>query len=186
MSKLRAQLNFDQKTVIGFVGSIFPYHGVDRLLDAFVSLSSSYPDARLLIVGDGETRAQLEARCAQLKLQEKIHFSGNVKHSDVPNYIELMDIAVMPKSNWYGSPVKIFEYGLLKKAVLAPDNVPVRDVMIPDVDGVLIRDSVDELKSALVRLLKDEDFRNKLATNFHEKVTTKHRWEDVARKILAV
>jgi len=186
VSKLRAQLNFDQKTVIGFVGSIFPYHGVDRLLDAFVSLSSSYPDARLLIVGDGETRAQLEARCAQLKLQEKIHFSGNVKHSDVPNYIELMDIAVMPKSNWYGSPVKIFEYGLLKKAVLAPDNVPVRDVMIPDVDGVLIRDSVDELKSALVRLLKDEDFRNKLATNFHEKVTTKHRWEDVARKILAV
>jgi len=186
VSKLRAQLNFDQKTVIGFVGSIFPYHGVDRLLDAFVSLSSSYPDARLLIVGDGETRAQLEARCAQLKLQEKVHFSGNVKHSDVPNYIELMDIAVMPKSNWYGSPVKIFEYGLLKKAVLAPDNVPVRDVMIPDVDGILIRDSVNELKSALVRLLKDEDFRNKLASNFHEKVTTKHRWEDVVRKILAV
>ena len=113
VSKLRSKLHFDQKTVIGFVGSIFPYHGVDRLLDAFASLSSSYPDARLLIVGDGETRTQLEARSSQLKLHEKIHFSGNVKHSEVPNYIELMDIAVMPKSNWYGSPVKIFEYALV-------------------------------------------------------------------------
>lgn len=182
---LRTQLNFEQKTVIGFVGSIFPYHGVDRLLDAFASLSTEYPSARLLIVGDGGTRAQLEARCSDLKLEDKVHFSGNVKHSDVPNYIDLMDIAVMPKSNWYGSPVKIFEYGLLKKAILAPDNVPVRDVMIPDVDGVLIHDSVDELKSALVRLLEDEDFRRSIAANFHHKVTTEHLWEHVARKILA-
>jgi glycosyltransferase involved in cell wall biosynthesis len=182
---LRTKLNFEEKTVIGFVGSIFPYHGVDRLLDAFTSMEGDYPNARLLIVGDGETRPQLEEKCERLGLSDKVHFSGNVRHADVPNYIELMDITVMPKSNWYGSPVKIFEYGLLKKAIIAPDNVPVRDVMIPDVDGILILDSVDELKSALTKLLKDEELRQRVADSFHQKVTTQHRWQDVATKILA-
>lgn len=182
---LRAQLNFEDKTVIGFVGSIFPYHGVGRLLDAFTEMERDYSNARLLIVGDGETRPQLEAKCEELGLSEKVHFSGNVRHKDVPNYIDLMDITVMPKSNWYGSPVKIFEYGLLKKAIIAPDNVPVRDVMVPDVDGILILDSVNELKSALAKLLKDDELRQRVADNFHQKVTTQHRWQDVVTKILA-
>lgn len=182
---LRSDLHFDEKTVIGFVGSIFPYHGVDRLLEAFTGLSLDHPDARLLIVGDGETRPALEARAAQLGLSDKVHFSGNVKHSDVPNYIDLMDITVMPKSNWYGSPVKIFEYGLLKKAIIAPDNVPVRDVMTPEEDGLLIRDDVGELKDALRRLLGDPDLRDRVAGSFYQKVVTNHRWQDVANKILA-
>lgn len=171
--------------VIGFVGSIFPYHGVDVLLETFHKWIVGKPGSyKLLIVGDGEVLPTLKEYALKNFSEGKVIFTGNVPHNDVYNYISLMNIAVMARSNWYGSPVKIFEYGALGKAIIAPDTVPVRDVMIDRVDGLLIKDNENELMRAINFLVSNPDKAEKMANSFREKVCEKHTWYKVGEKIL--
>lgn len=172
--------------VIGFVGSIFKYHGVDRLLESFANLVNEYPKKsfRLLVVGDGMVLPDLKKIAIKLGINKSVIFFGNVPHRDVYTYIDLMDIAVMASSNWYGSPVKVFEYGAMKKAIVAPDNVPMRDVMINEKEGILVNEGRDEVFDALKKLVFNDALRIELAESFHEKVESQYTWDKVASDIV--
>jgi glycosyltransferase involved in cell wall biosynthesis len=173
-----------EHNVIGFVGSIFAYHGVDLLIEAFAHLEKHYPNIRLIIVGDGEVLPTLRKRTEELGLNNRIFFTGNVPHRDVYNYISLMDITVMARSNWYGSPVKIFEYGAMGKSIIAPKVVPVEDVMTHGVHGLLIEDTMEELVKALTQMLDQPEESKSMALAFQQKVMEQHNWQNVASQIL--
>ena len=178
---------FDLKnthTVFGFVGSIFPYHGVDIMIESFSTLEKENDNLRMLIVGDGEILPDLKRRVSELKLGNKIHFTGNVVHNQVYDYLKIMDITIMARSNWYGSPVKIFEYGAMKKAIIAPRVVPVLDVMQHEIDGLLIEASQAELTQSMRFMIDHPEQRNSMAMTFHEKVMREHTWNRVAQQIL--
>ncbi|MBL7943067.1 MAG: glycosyltransferase family 4 protein [Flavobacteriales bacterium] len=170
--------------VIGFVGSIFKYHGVDRLIEAFERIRMKHAPLRLLIVGDGIVLPELRKYVEERGLANAVYFAGNVPHEQVYNYISLMDVAVMATSNWYGSPVKVFEYGALQKAIIAPDNGPLRDVMEPDKDGLLVSSTPGELESALDKLLGNQALCEAMGLHFHNKVMQSHTWMHVVQQIL--
>lgn len=172
-------------TVLGFVGSIFPYHGVDALIEVFARLQTQADKPlHLLVVGDGEILGQLKERVQALGISARVTFTGNVPHQQVYRYIDLMDITIMARSNWYGSPVKIFEYGIMEKCIIAPDVIPVRDVMIDGEDGLLVTDNIASLQAAIEKLLDDQVYRHRLAANFHRKVKERHTWNKVSETIL--
>lgn len=181
VEKLRLQYNPNNKLVVGFVGSIFPYHGVDLLIQAF---ERALKDAVLLIVGDGESVPELERYVKENSLEERVFFTGSVPHGDVFHYIEIMDICCMMNSNWYGSPVKIFEYGLMNKAVIAPDVKPVRDVMIHKKDGLLVSNSLSVMCDSLKTLAFDNQLRRQMAGSWNKKVLENYTWKMAAQKTL--
>ncbi|MFT7240970.1 MAG: glycosyltransferase involved in cell wall biosynthesis [Cryomorphaceae bacterium] len=183
VAAIREAYQLSGKTVIGFVGSIFPYHGVDLLIDAFAQLDNS-AEARLLIVGDGEALPELKAKVRSLGILDRCIFTGSVPHREVYPLIETMDICVMPDSNWYGSPVKIFEYGLMKKPVIAPDLGPLRDVMTDGENGLLVIPNSKALKEALQQLVTNFALREKIAIAWHEKVLLEYTWDTAAKKVL--
>lgn len=167
--------------VFGFVGSFFAWHGIDLMILAFKGLVNQYPNIRLLIVGDGAIRADLEQLAQDCP---GVTFTGQVPHGQVFSYIDMMDVAIMANSNWYGSPVKIFEYGAMGKAIIAPDNIPVKDVMVPDIDGILVQPNVESLRSAMEFYIKNPDRRAQMAVHFQQKVLTQHTWQQTAQQIL--
>lgn len=171
--------------VIGFVGSIFPYHGVDVLINAYAKLidQSEFKNIKLLIVGDGESRTTLEENCDRMNIRENVIFTGNVPHKEVASYISVMDVAVMAKSNWYGSPVKIFEYGILGKFIIAPNTVPVHDVMIHGIHGHIVSNE-NELLDSLNFAISNKSVADKMASTFQHKVINEHSWDAMAKKIL--
>ena len=174
------------KTVIGFVGSIFPWHGVDLLISAFkVVLDVTKKPIHLLIVGDGEILPKLKAQVEKDGLGNLITFTGNVQHQDVFNLIACMDICVMAKSNWYGSPVKIFEYAAMGKAVIAPDNIPVRDVMQNGITGLLVQPNVESLTQALVSFMENDELRESCAMAFRDLTLEKYTWKNNAELVLS-
>jgi glycosyltransferase involved in cell wall biosynthesis len=183
-NSLRQKFQLEGKTVVGFVGSIFPYHGIDLLIKAFVSTAKEKPDAVLMIVGDGETIPELKALSKQLQLEDRVIFTGSVSNEEVFSYIDLMDIAVMVKSNWYGSPVKIFEYGAMKKPIVAPMTEPVLDVMEKGVDALLTSPDEYSVSAAINSLISDKKLRMGLAKAFHDKVMQNHTWQRAAQSIL--
>lgn len=172
--------------VIGFVGSIFPYHGVDALIRAFGALknNSHWSKLKLLIVGDGESLTELKELANRMNIREKIIFTGNVNHSDVAAYIQCMNTTVMAKSNWYGSPVKIFEYGILGKFIIAPDTIPVKDVMQHKLTGYIVANE-SELIDALNFAIDHPDVAGKIAATFKNQIEENHTWQLMAKKILS-
>lgn len=171
--------------VIGFVGSIFPYHGVDILIQAFAKLIEKGQKAQLLIVGDGMILPEMKALTQSLNVSEDIVFTGSVPHDTVHELIKAMDICCMAKSNWYGSPVKIFEYGLHAKAVLAPNKIPVRDVMTNQ-DAEIVEADVNAVYSGLNKLVTDEVRRNQIAENWHRKVLNNYTWQQAAKTTISL
>lgn len=181
---LRRELNPEGELILGFVGSVFPYHGVDVLIEAFAALPK-VPRTKLLIVGDGASLPELRSLAARLGVAGRVVFAGSVPHRDVYLYIELMDICCMAKSNRYGSPVKIFEYGLLKKPVLAPNTAPVKEVMDAET-AVIVSPEKDAVAEGLLKLISDESLRKKLAEAWHHKVLKEHTWDTAAAKVLTL
>jgi glycosyltransferase involved in cell wall biosynthesis len=184
VNSLKGDYKLNNNKVIGFVGSMFPYHGVDILIKSFSKVIEEHPNTKLLVVGDGIVLSELKQLAHDLSLDNSIVFTGKIPHSLVFNYIQLMDVCIMAKSNWYGSPVKIFEYGLLKKPIIAPDNIPIRDVMVNMQDAILIQENETELKNAISTLLENETLAKTLANNFYSKVMDNYKWENAAEKII--
>lgn len=173
------------KTVVGFVGSLFPYHGVDVLIKAFADAHRKHPDLFLLIVGDGAIRKSLMNLANELLPDHCYHFTGKVPHKDVMKYIGVFDIAVMATSNWYGSPIKIFEYGLMGKAIIAPDNGPLRDVMRPDKDGILVQPDSEHLSEAINALILNFEMAGTMGETFRNRILDEFTWQNQVFRILS-
>ena len=91
----RAKLGFAADDfVIGKISRLAPLKGHDDLLRAVAQMLPSYAVARLLFVGDGPLRAQLESRTRQLGLAGKVRFAGLVAPAEVARYIGIMDCVV--------------------------------------------------------------------------------------------
>jgi glycosyltransferase involved in cell wall biosynthesis len=185
-SQLRAKWNLDSAAqIVGFVGSIFPYHGVDLLIDAFLLEKEKNANSlKLMVVGDGETLPSLRERIQGNRFQSDIVFTGNVPYAEVADYLALMDIAVMARSDWYMSPVKIFEYGLMKKAIVAQNTSPINDVMEHKVHGWVADSSVKGLHEGISFLLHHPAEARAMAEAFHAKVLRMHTWDEVGKQIL--
>jgi glycosyltransferase involved in cell wall biosynthesis len=182
VEELKEKLKLKNKIVIGFVGSIVKWHGVDLLVKAFGKLTEDHPEIKLLIVGDGEPMKELKTLAEPFK--EQTIFTGYIPHSDVSSYIRLMNITVMAKSNWYGSPIKIFEYGAFGKAIIASDLDPISEVMEDGKDGLLIDINVNELKEKMSILIADINLRKRLGQNFKTKIFEKYQWKNNVKRVL--
>lgn len=185
VDEIRSEWHLKDKIVIGFVGSIFPYHGVDKLIAAFEMLQKKHENVFLMVVGDGGQKKQLESVAANCLKPDTYCFAGKIPHRLVMNYIELFDIAVMPDSNWYGSPIKIFEYGLLKKPMVVPDKLPLRDVVEENVDGLYSDGTASGLHEALEKALQNPELMKSCGDHFHQKIMEHYTWDKQAAEILS-
>jgi len=92
---LRRRLGLEGRRVILFVGALTAEKQVDRLVRAFARIHAEFPDARLLVVGDGPERERLTRLAAQLGCGEATIFTGQII-SGVSDYFELADVVVLP------------------------------------------------------------------------------------------
>ena len=92
----------------------------------------------------------------------------------------------MPDSNDYGSPVKLFEYMAMGKAVVAPSVGPIEDVIKDGENGILFKKSeVGELAKAIKLLVDDEILRSRVGEKARQSVCQNHTWTKNAEKILS-
>lgn len=90
-------LGLDGKTVIGFIGSFYPYEGLDDLIAAMPMLLARDPDLRLLLVGGGPAEDALRVQAESSPAAHAIRFVGRVPHQEVEQYYSLIDILAYPR-----------------------------------------------------------------------------------------
>jgi len=173
------------RKVIGFVGGFYPWHGLPLLVEGFSRIADKVSDAVLLLVGDGPERAAVEALARQKGLADRVLFAGRVAHGDLAPYVASFTVGVMPDSNEYGSPMKIFEYMAAGKPVIGPDYAPLLDVIEEGRQGfIFARGDVDSLARCLLRILGDEGLAGRMGEQARDYVVSERNWLNNARLVM--
>jgi glycosyltransferase involved in cell wall biosynthesis len=176
------------KFVVGFVGWIRPWHGIDILLDTIALLEKRIPDLHLLLVGDGPAVPELQAQTQRLGLMEKVHFTGPVPKQKIPSYIAAMDIAVQPDVTDYASPIKLFEYLAMGKAVIAPRKDNIVEIVEHEKHALLYKArDTKELADRIEQLYIDRELRKRLGLAAYQLVQEKGLyWRANASRVVEV
>jgi glycosyltransferase involved in cell wall biosynthesis len=109
----------EQAFVVGCVGRLNPQKQPFDLLASFARLVERRPDAHLVVVGDGELRARVEARMRALGLAERVHLLG-LRH-DVPTLLRAFDVFALP-SLWEGLP-RVFSQAMAARLPIVANRV---------------------------------------------------------------
>ncbi|HUQ13380.1 MAG TPA: glycosyltransferase, partial [Novosphingobium sp.] len=127
--------------VIGFVGSLYPYEGVDDLIAAMPAIVSAHPSARLLVVGGGPREAALREAAENSSAAPAIRFVGQVPHEAVERYYSLIDVACYPRKAMrlteLVTPLKPLEAMAQGKIVAASDVGGHRELIADGLTGTL-------------------------------------------------
>lgn len=173
--------------VVGFVGTMNRWQGITEFPNVLRTVISQRDDVTFLFVGDGEFRGFLEKFCANEGLSSRVVFTGRKAHIEIPPLIAAMDIAVLLNSNDYGSPMKIFEYLGMEKAVIAPRVGPVMEVLQDGETGLIIQPgNAREMSEKILQLANDTELRRRLGASGHAYVTSHHTWQLNAAKIIDI
>jgi glycosyltransferase involved in cell wall biosynthesis len=171
-------------TVLGFTGFVRDWSGLESVIDQLARPECSR--WFLLIVGDGPARAALESRARSLGVAARLRFTGVVKREDIAGHVSAFDIALQPAANPYASPLKLFEYLALGRAIVAPDQPNLREILTPELDAVLFApDRADSFAAAVARLAADEALRSRLSAA--ARLTVQRRgltWRHNAQRVI--
>jgi glycosyltransferase involved in cell wall biosynthesis len=162
-SAAKQALGWPDALVLGFTGFVRDWHGVDRVL-RWMATDGAPADARLLVVGDGPARAALEALAVQLGLETRVRFTGVIARERVPEHVAAFDIALQPAVVPYASPLKLFEYLALSKAIVAPRQPNIEEILTDGENAALFDEGSGRgLEQALSRLCTDTGLRLRIA-----------------------
>lgn len=181
----RQQLGIEDKTVIGFVGSLRKWHGIDFFADAMASIVEQAPSAFFLIVGSGEYENTLKEKIRATKLEEVVNLVGPVPHNEVYSYVAAMDIGVMPDSNEFGSPMKILEYQAMECVAVGPDLGPIQEIIRDgDTGRIFKRRDSNDFTSVLVDLCLNTSRRRDIGSSGRDYVLAERTWTQNAEDVL--
>ena len=173
--------------IVGFSGTFKPWHGVDHLLRALAQVVPLVASSRLLLVGDGPGRIELEHLAEKSGLKERVFFTGSVHHDEVPEYLAACDVLVAPYrpiENFYFSPIKVAEYMALGKPVVVSAIGQLKE-LIHDSHSVIGVPPGDEEALARVLIELAQNPLRRKALGQLSVCRSPGTWEDAARKILS-
>jgi glycosyltransferase involved in cell wall biosynthesis len=136
------------------VGRLARQKGQDLLIEAWKTVSTEVPDARLFVVGDGPSRSELIEQAEPVS--SSVTFAG--ASTEVPSWLAVADVVVLP-SRWEGMALSVLEAGARARSVVATDVAGMAEV-IGDAGGAVVavddeRRCVGELAEAVVERLRD-------------------------------
>ena len=188
--RIRQGLGLTTEPVIMWVGGFFPWHDLDLLIASFALVVQRHPGTKLVLVGEGQTRASVAQKVQKIGLEQSVIMTGAIPHSDVPGMLSIADIAVVPAApvlasgGGTGTPLKLFEYMAAAKPIVATDLNQAADVIRDGHSGLLVAaGNVNMFADAIVKLINDPLERARLGKNAQQQATDLYSWEGYTRSL---
>lgn len=166
---LRASLGISEKVkIVGVVANLIHYKGHRFLLQACPEVKRKIPEARILLIGDGPLRGELEALAKELHVKEEVLFLGS--RQEIPELLALMDLAVLPSLE-EGFPNAVLEAMAAGKPVVATKVGGIPEAVVHGETGLLVPPKDPEaLAQAITSLLSDPELARKMGHAGRERV----------------
>jgi len=175
--------------VLGFLGGLRPWHGVEILPELLTRLQKRHPGTRLIIAGDGQLRGELERAFAKRGLEKLVTITGLLMHEKVPDVIRTFDVALAPypkhDHDFYFSPLKLFEYMACGIPVVAAKLGQIAETVRHGRTGLLYPPgNLSALTANCERLLNSELLRRKLGMAAAKLINGKFTWDGNAARVV--
>ena len=169
---------------LGFVGFVRDWHGLDGIIRSLAAWDGQ-PALRLRVVGDGPARPGLERLAAELGIAHAVEFTGVAEREAIPGLIAGFDVALQPAAVPYCSPLKVFEYMAAGRAIVAPDQTNMREVLEHDRTALLFDPEDPSAQwAAVLRLASDSALRARLGAAARAKLLLRdYTWSGNARRV---
>ncbi len=176
----------EESRVVVFAGRLIGLKGVHILLRAMTRLNRKVP-CRLMVIGDGNARADLDHLGRELGIREQILFPGYVANQELPSYYSFADLAVFPSLADETFGMGICEAMACGRAVLSTRVGGIPELVIEGETGVLVEPrNWEELGDRMDRLLSDPDLRSRLGGKALERARNFFTWEKVADRLQGI
>ena len=189
--EIRDRYRLRDKTVVGWVGTFGFWHGVDLLASAIPYVVKRNKNIHFVLIGEGQTRNEIERAIEEEQLNTFVTFTGMVPHHEVPKYLAACDILVLPHtpfrdgSEFFGSPIKLFEYMAMGKGIVASNLGQIGEVLRHNDNAYLVKPGDRrELVRGILELAKDDVLRKRLGSKARKDVVAKYTWKQNAERVI--
>jgi glycosyltransferase involved in cell wall biosynthesis len=181
----KSKLGLGHRLVLGFTGFVREWHGLDRVVDLIADRAEG-AGLHLLVVGDGPARESLQARARHRGIADRVTVTGIVDRDQVPDYVAAFDIALQPSVVPYASPLKLFEYLAMGRAIVAPASPNITEVLTDGENAVLFDpDQTDGMLRAIERICSDGELRRRVADGARDTIVRrKLTWGNNAQRVV--
>lgn len=190
-NKVRAQLNVQNKFVLGFIGTFSAWHGINVLQQIIPEIVTKNMNIHFLLIGDGPLLKSLKENLFNNNVSpQHVTFTGALPQGDAKQYLAACDAFLSPTqpnpdgSLFFGSPTKLFEYLSLGKPVIASDIAQIAEI-IDSTNGFLVQPTnAQQFSQTIVKcaMLPPEEQRI-LGNNARKKAEQQYQWIHQVKKI---
>jgi glycosyltransferase involved in cell wall biosynthesis len=192
-SQRNSEINVKEKysldgQIILYLGEMSKQRQLCTMIRAFSEARAHKNNIKLLMVGDGNGRKDLEELVLTLGMKDDVIFTGQVPFSEVPHYIAsaYTCISFVPPLDIYkvSSPTKMFEYMSMGKPVLANEEIPEqKEVIVDSGGGILVKFNEKSLSDGIVEILNNPEKANRMGKKGREWIVKNRSYENMARKV---
>jgi len=188
-SELKIQLGLEEKTIIGYIGSITAYEGLDLLIKATSKLIEQGANLSLLIIGNGYYEINLKKIASSFPNKHYIKFLGHIPFNEIRKYYSIIDIFPFPRNGYdvcrLVPPLKVLEVMAMAKPVIVSDLPPFLEMVKDGKTGLIcIADDLQSLTESIQRLYENPDERQFLGNAARTWVTENRSWENMSKKYI--
>ncbi len=186
---IKAKYGLQGKLVLGFTGFIGSWNALDRVIE-LIARDAGALNLHLLIVGDGPARQEITELAQARDVGDRLTITGVVARDAVAGHVNAFDIALIPGVTEYASPLKLFEYLALGRAIIAPDMPNIREILTDGENAVLFAPDAgqeDKFASAILLLCTDAALRAAIAQGASATIETQGlTWSRNATRVVAI
>lgn len=185
--RFRAALGLGDTPVVMYTGTLDAFQGLANLYHAFAETLKTVPHARLAMVtpiDDPAGIAREKALIRPLGFEDKVIWCGPHPLADLPDYLAMADVAVVPRPDCPGHPVKLLNYMTASRAIVTFAGSA--KGIEHEVNGLVVADNDrPALGTAIARLLLDAPLRARLGAAARETLLRDYTWDSICRKIVS-
>lgn len=189
-NEFREHNGFLNSFLIGFVGTLQAWYGLEVLIEAMRFVSKSVPESKLVFVGGGMARSNLEQQVRKYGLSKHVFFLGSKSHNEIPHILKTIDVAVAPyvdlPTGFFNSPIKIFEYLAAGRAIVASSVGQIPEIIVHGQNGLLVEQgNSTQLADAIIQIATLPELKSRL--EIEAKITgQRFSWEEYSNELLKI
>jgi len=184
---LAKKLDIHDKKIIMFVGTLFPFSGLDSIISNFNKILEKEKNVKLIIVGGGADYNHLYSLIKKNNLESNVILTGFVPQQKIPFYLSLANICIQPfQTNYLTNcilPSKILEYFACKKPVLSTPLKGTKEYLPNENYGIVYAQS-EQFVEKLSELITDQKYLEKLGESGYSYVLKNHDWDLLVNQLI--